>query len=114
MNHPLMSDLEIWLTILGMGIITFLCRTAFFMLPERYQLPPRVQQALRYAPACALVAIVAPALLLNPAGELNLTLSNHRLLAAIIAVLVFQRTRKLWLMIVVGMAVFNALRIWGH
>lgn len=107
------SEGEIWLSILAMAAVTTFCRIAFFLLPGHVQLPPRAQQALRHAPACALAAIIAPALLLGPTGDLNLSLSNHRLLAALVAGLVFHRTRKLWAPLVVGLAVFNALRLWA-
>ncbi len=107
----MMSTTEIWLSILGLTLITHLCRTTFFVLPARYQLPQRLQRALRYAPACALIAIVTPDLMLTPTGDLNLSLHNYRLIAAVLAAGLFYYTRKLWLMIIVGMTVFTVLRL---
>jgi hypothetical protein len=40
---------------------------------------------LRYAPACALAAIVAPDMVLGPQGELQLALANPKLLAGLAA-----------------------------
>jgi len=112
-----MSPTEIWLTIVGMGCITVITRTSFFMLPDRFQLPPRIQRALRYAPACALVAIIVPDLLLARGGAhpgtLDLSMENARLVAALIAMLVFFYKRDMLLMIVVGMLTFSALRWTG-
>ena len=107
----MMNASEIWLTILGLTLITLFCRTTFFLLPSRYQLPEPLQRALRYAPACALIAIVTPDLLLTPAGDINLSLHNYRLIGAVLAAGVFYYTRKLWLMIIVGMLVFTVLRL---
>jgi hypothetical protein len=40
---------------------------------------------LRYAPACALAAIVFPDMVLGPQGELQLALANPKLLAGVAA-----------------------------
>ena len=107
-----MSEPEIWLVIIGLTVVTAAARNLFLMLPARYQLPERYQQGLRYAPACALVAIIAPDLAFGPDGGLFLEPGNHRLIAAVVAALLFYRIRKLWLMIVVGMGLFTLLRLW--
>lgn len=110
-----MTSSEIWLTILGMSVVTLLARTGFYILPERFQLPPRIQRGLRYAPACALMAIIVPDLLLTHGGPqpgtLDLSLNNARLIAGLIAGVVFLYKRDMLLMIVVGMAAFTALRL---
>lgn len=110
-----MTALEIWLTILGMSVITLFARAGFFLLPERFQLPPSIQRGLRYAPACALMAIIMPDLLLThggpQAGTIDLSMENARLIAGLIATAVFLYKRDMLLMIVVGMAAFTALRL---
>ncbi|MCU0686739.1 MAG: AzlD domain-containing protein [Polyangiaceae bacterium] len=105
MNAP-----YVWLVIAGLTATTVLTRAGLLLLGERLPLPSRVQRALRYAPACALAAIVAPDLLLEGA-QLNLSFSNHRLLAALAGTLVFLRTRSMLGTIACGMAVFTALRL---
>lgn len=109
----MMNHLEIWLTIIGLTVITVAVRTTFLLLPARYQLPPALQRALRHAPPCALVAIIAPDLLLDAQGALNLGFGNAKLIAAAVAAVLFFYTRKLWLMILVGMGLFTVLRLWG-
>ena len=42
----------------GLTMATVVTRGSFFMLPARYALPAQIERALRYAPACALTAIV--------------------------------------------------------
>ena len=55
-----MSAFDIWLTILLLAVAVILTRCSLFMLGHRVKLPPRLQHALRYAPAAALAALVSP------------------------------------------------------
>lgn len=105
MNAP-----YVWLVVAGLTATTVLTRAGLLLLGERLPLPSRVQRALRYAPACALAAIVAPDLLLEGA-RLNLSFANYRLLAALAGTLVFLRTRSTLGTIAAGMAVFTILRL---
>jgi branched-subunit amino acid transport protein len=52
-------DPYVWLAILGVTAATFITRSSLFVLGARVQFPPVVEAALRFAPACALAAIVA-------------------------------------------------------
>lgn len=105
-----MSTTEIWVTIGLLTIATILCRSVFFLLGHAVKLPERVQHALRYAPAAALAAIVAPDLMLDGA-HLNLDWRNPRLLAALGATAFFLATRHLLATIIGGMALYTVLRL---
>ena len=70
----------------------------------------RLQRALRYAPACALIAIIVPDLMTSN-GALALSTHNIRLIAALISVPVFLATRNMLTTIVVGMLALTALRL---
>jgi branched-subunit amino acid transport protein len=96
---------------IGMLLVTLATRASFFMLPSRFQLPARVERALRYAPACALIGIITPGIFTKKGGALNLDFTNPRLWAVIIAALVFAKTRNMMAMMAVGMAVFTILRL---
>lgn len=95
---------------IGLTVITFLTRSAFFLLPSRVQLPAAWDRALRHAPACALAAIVAPSVLTRDHAPF-LAWDNHQMWAVLVAVPVFVRTRSMVLLIGVGMAVFTLLRL---
>jgi branched-subunit amino acid transport protein len=69
-----------------------------------------VQHALRYAPAAALAAIVAPDLLMSD-SVLQLSWMNPKLMAGIGAAVFFLMTRRLLGTIVVGMVLFTLLRV---
>ena len=106
-----MNAADIWLTIGLLALATVLTRSSFFMLAST-RMPARLQQALRYAPAAALAAIVLPDLVLNGgAGATAIDWTNPRLLAGAGATLFFLATRHLLGTIVVGMALFTVIRI---
>lgn len=107
----MMSDTGIWLTIVGLTLLTVLMRNAFLVLGKRVTLPPRVQHALRYAPACALVAVILPELVVQPgiAGA-GLDLTGPKLIAGIVAVASLHLTRHSTAAIVLGMAAYLLLR----
>lgn len=104
-----MSPLAIWVTIGLLTLATLIARSSLFLLGHAVKLPPKVLHALRYAPAAALAAIVAPDLLLQD-GTLSLALTNPKLMAAVGATLFFLVTRHLLGTIVVGMVLFSLLR----
>lgn len=105
-----MNSVDTWLTILLLTLATILTRSSFFLLGHSVRLPPRLQHALRYAPAAALAAIVAPDLLLSN-GELAATWTNPKLVAGLGAALFFLATRHLLGTIVAGMGLFTFLRV---
>ena len=105
------SGLASWIAIVGIALTAVVARCSFLMLGERVRLPPLLEQALRHAPAAALGAIIAPALLLT-GGHVDLAPGNHRLLAALVAAVAIWWTRSILWTIVAGLAVFTALRLW--
>ena len=79
-----MTPTEAGITIVGLALLTVVTR-AFFLLPERdLPLPAWLQQGLRYAPLAALVAVVAPEVVLTQ-GQLIGTWHDARLPAVAVA-----------------------------
>ena len=108
-----MTDTEIVITCLGLGIISVLTRGFFMVSQQEWVLPAWAQRGLRYAPLAALVAVVAPEVLLTQ-GQLITTWLDARLVSAAAAVVYYVWRRGLLGTILVGMAVFLPLRIvWG-
>src|SRR3954447_14813306 len=70
-----MVDWEIWAVIAVLILATAAARSAFWLIGHRVAIPKRVQEILRYAPACALAAIIGPDLLVAPGGQLQLSLA---------------------------------------
>jgi branched-subunit amino acid transport protein len=106
-----MSDLDVWLTIAVLVVATGVTRSSFWLIGHHITIPPRVQQMLRFAPACALAGIIAPEILLD-AGQLDTSLANPKLLAALAAVGYVLVRRSMVETIIFGMVVFTLLRIW--
>jgi branched-subunit amino acid transport protein len=99
---------EIWLTIIGAGLLTFLTRLSFIFLLGRWQPPLRLARALRFVPPAVLSAIIFPEVLMN-GGSLHLAADNLRLWAALLAALIAWRTRSVLLTIAVGMGTLYLL-----
>lgn len=98
-----MSAVSTWLLFLAIGLGTFLQRFVFIYLFGKIEMPAPLTRALRFVPAAALAALVFPALT-HPAGHLDLSLHNARLLAGLGGALVAWKTRNVLLTILVGMA----------
>lgn len=94
--------MTLWLTVLAMGLVTFAIRLIPILALERFPISPRLRQALRFVPFAVLSALILPELL-RPAGALDISLGNLRLIAGVIAILVAWRTRNVLLTIVAGM-----------
>ena len=94
--------MNLWLLLLAMGAVTFASRIFMIALMGRVQVPDLLVRALKYVPPAVLSAIIAPELL-RPAGVLDVSLSNVRLLAGVAAILVAWRTRSILLTLAVGM-----------
>lgn len=94
--------LTLWLTILGMAVVTYLARASFLLLPPGVETPPWLRRTLRYVPAAVLTAIWAPELALQK-EVLSLTLHNERLLAGMVAIAAAWRLRPTFATIVSGL-----------
>ena len=105
-----MTSTQALITIIGLALITVLTRS-FFHLPEReVPMPAWLQRGLRFAPLAALMAVVAPEVLLKQ-GELISTWRDARLYAAAVAVAWYFWRRDILGTIISGMVVMLALRL---
>lgn len=102
----------LWLTIIGIGLITFAYRFSLIFFMERIQLPAWVERALRFVPVAALTAIIMPELIVRQ-GTLDFTWYNPRLMAGIVAILVAWRTQSVLLTLVLGMGCLYGLQWLG-
>ncbi len=79
-------------------IVSLLTRAGYFLFGDYLPLPNGVRRALRYAPVAALTAIILPEILpwsVQQSPHLDL----YKLIAALVAVLVYLRTQSsVWLM----------------
>jgi branched-subunit amino acid transport protein len=105
------ADWEIWAVIAVLAVATAATRSSFWLVGHRVTIPKRVQEVLRYAPACALAAIIGPDLVLGQGGQLQLGLSNPKLVAGVAALVFYLLRRNMLQTIVFGMLTFTLLRV---
>jgi len=98
-----------WALIVAMGLGAFFTRAIFVLPGSHLRLPATAERVLRYAPAAALMAIVAPDLALVH-GALSISIENPRLIAGLVAFGLAAGTRSILATIAGGMAVLLLLR----
>lgn len=106
------GDLDYDLYILGaIGLLTlcsFLTRSAYFLFGDYLPLSESTRRALRYAPTAALVGIIVPELLpWHPGVGVQF---DVKVVAALIAVGLFWRTRSTMAVIIGGMLAYWILQ----
>ncbi len=94
--------MNLWLIIVGMGLVTFGTRLTPIVLLGRIEIPVIVQRALRFVPPAVLTAIIVPELLYRN-NQIDVSVTNLRLLAGLIAIVVAWRTKNALMTIGVGM-----------
>ena len=98
--------------IAGLTVVTIAARAGFLVLPDRFTLHPAMERALRYAPACALAAIIAQGVFTKH-GHADISVNNDRMWGLFSGALVYATTRNMLATMSIGMAVFTALRLWA-
>jgi len=105
-----LSAWEIVVAILGLAALTVITR-GFFLLTEReIPIPDWLREGLRYAPLAALVAVVAPEVVLTQ-GQLIGTWQDARPYAAAAGAAYYFWRRGILGTILTGMAVLLPLRL---
>lgn len=99
---------EVWL-ILGMFAITFTIRFIMFAIAGKVVFPLWMQQCLKFVPPAVLTAIIVP-MAVMPQGQIDFSLSNIYLIAAVISFFISLITNNLLTTISLGMSIFLLLR----
>lgn len=109
------SNAELWLLIALLALLTLLLRSFFVLLPRRWQPHGRVEQALRYAPLAALLAITVPEVLrqlpqaLQQPAPAWAVATDARLVSALVLAAVIRLTRQTLWGLLAGILVFLLL-----
>jgi branched-subunit amino acid transport protein len=101
-----------WLIILAVSLVTFLLRASFMVFADPHRFPHAFRQALTFVPPAVLAAIVAPGLLLRD-GALDLSASNERLIAGLVAIVATIFVRNAMAAIAAGMSTLWLLQWLG-
>ena len=105
----MMSDPTLSLVTAGLAVVTIATRSFFLVVGDYVRLPARLQQGLRYAPACALAALIFPQLVMAD-GALHLSLLNPRLDAGLVAILAMRLSGNMLASMLAGMGALALLR----
>jgi len=106
-----MSNLDAFITIVGLTAITVVTRAFFLFSDRELVLPGWVQRGLRYAPLAALAAVIVPEVVMTQ-GHLIDTWRDARLYAVAAASAYFFWRRGILGTILTGMAVLVPLKLW--
>jgi len=98
-------NINIWLLIGLMALVTFTIRYALFARANAVTLPAKLERALKYSAPCVLTAIWVPAVMM-PQGELAITLNNPYLVGAAVAIAIALWKKNVLLTIVTSMLCF--------
>jgi branched-subunit amino acid transport protein len=98
-----------WVILILVGLFTLATRLSFILLFGRYSVPPALQRALRFVPPATLTAIILPEMI-APTGVVDLSFTNFRLIAGLLAILIAWRTKNIFLTILIGMAALLLLQ----
>lgn len=104
-----MDSLEILLVIFGMAAVTIVCRALFLLPKDEVPMPQWLRDGLRYAPLAALMAVVAPEIVMSQ-GALIGTWRDARVFGAVAGLAFFFWRRDLFGTIVCGTGVMLGLR----
>ena len=107
-----MSSFEIWGVILGLTLITSITRGFFLLVGERMELSETLQNALRYAPAAALVAIIAPEIFVTQTFTPS-EVTTPQFWGGVASFVAFLVTRSMFFTIILGMLAFTLVGLIG-
>lgn len=96
--------MNLWLLTAIIGAGTYATRLSVLVFVHHSRLPAAARDALRFVTPAVLAAIILPAVLYRGgAGPFDLSATNERLLAAIIAAAIAWATGSVWPTIAAGM-----------
>jgi branched-subunit amino acid transport protein len=105
-----MDQKAVFLTILGMALVTYIPRLLPIWVLSSKSLPPLVVKWLRYVPVAVLAAMLFPSLLAQE-GHIDVGLDNLFLWAAVPTFLIAWKKRSLFGAVIVGMVVVALARL---
>lgn len=94
---------NIWFVMIAGGLITFGMRFSLIYLFGKFEIPNTMRRALHYVPPAVLSAIIFPEIFLSN-SVLDISFSNPRLVAGLLAIATAWFSRNTLLTILVGMA----------
>jgi branched-subunit amino acid transport protein len=98
------------IAVVGLAVVTVVTRGFFLIADRELTLPSWAMQGLKYAPLAALVAVIAPEIVLTD-GALTPTWADARIYAVLVGTVYFWWRRGILGTIVSGTAVLLTLKL---
>ncbi len=95
------SNIDILLIFFGMMVVTYIPRALPLTILSKISLHPFILQILYYIPIAILGALLFPTVLMND-GNIDISLGNYKLIAAVLTTIVAFSFKKLFLTIMSG------------
>ena len=110
-----MNKTDLWtlVTIVGMGLVTVITRSFFFLSSKPWTLPAWARRGLNYAPVAALAAVIVPEIVMTQ-GQFISSWQDARLFGAVAGAAWFYWRGGVFGTIVAGMAVYLPLHLGMH
>lgn len=107
-----MTKTDLWtlVTIVGMGLVTVITRSFFFLSSKPWTLPAWARRGLNYAPVAALAAVIVPEIVMTQ-GQFISSWQDARLFGAVAGAAWFYWRGGVFGTIVAGMAVYLPLHL---
>lgn len=102
----------VFLTILGMAVVTFIPRMLPSWLLAKRELSTILKEWLEYIPVAVLAAMLIPGILLKE-SHVRIGTDNIFLWAAIPTALIAWKTKNIFLTVALGMATVAVARLYG-
>ncbi len=99
------NNLNYFLLIIGMCLVTYLPRMIPATFLSRREIPELFIKFLSYIPAAVLSALLLPAVLVTD-GKINISMSNTMLLSSLIVLPIAYKTKNMFLTVILGMIAF--------
>jgi branched-subunit amino acid transport protein len=103
-------EMNIWLVVILSGLITFLIRFSLIGLWGKFHLPDLVNRSLRYIPPAVLAALIFPEIMIRE-GQIDLSITNPRLVAGLVAIILVWKTKNVVITILAGMGVLLLFQV---
>lgn len=102
------SSTKLLAIFIGMFAVTYLPRVLPLTILSRVKLPRLIIDVLEYLPVAILGALLVPTLL-QANGRIDISLDNYLLIAAVLTAVVSVLTKKLFIIVLAGIAIMAAL-----
>ena len=97
-----MSTSFLIIMLIGMAVVTIVCRLVPVLLVDRFEPGPKLTLWLEQVPAAVIAAIVVPAMLIHH-GVVDVSLDNRALWVGLATIAVAVLTRSFFLTIMAGL-----------